>query len=107
MAHRGDHRKTITRVRHMEVSDERIEALSSNTFQSFCHAGDGDYIKSFAFQCHNHHCANRIIVITSRTLCANVRSVGLMWHYLVVTNSDSVAQVYFQKCIKLNSCSKR
>src|SRR5580704_7029586 len=63
VAHRGDHCETIARIRHVQVGNEHIEALGNDESQRFCHSGDSNYLKSFAFECRIHHCENCMIVI--------------------------------------------
>jgi hypothetical protein len=100
---RGDHSKAITGIRHVQVRDENVEALRSDTSQSFGHASGNDYIKSLAFKRHIHHGANGIIVIHKEHSMGN-RLFGRSHKALpLVTSSDSVTQVYFRRCIKVNS----
>ena len=73
VAHRGDHRETITRVRHVEVSYEHVEGLGGDKVQGFYHAGGRNYVKSFAFKGHTHHAANRFIVIHQQDSVRNAR----------------------------------
>src|SRR5690348_8202767 len=104
VAHRVDHRKTVTGVRHVEVSDEDVEALSSDPSQSFCDAGGGDYLKSFAFQRRIHHRANAVILIHQRDSVRNQSTGGTHTALPLVTNDDNLTEVYFSKCTILTSC---
>jgi hypothetical protein len=61
--HGGNHRKTITGVRHVQVRDKHIEALGSNKFQGFRYVAGRDYLKSFSFKRRTHHGANSLIII--------------------------------------------
>ena len=66
----------------MQVSDEHVEALCSDTSQRFCHAGGVDYVKSLAFKGGIHHGTNSFIVIHQQDSMGNKSSVGVIQHCL-------------------------
>jgi hypothetical protein len=73
VAHRGNHSKPITGVRHVQVRDEHLEGLGSDEFQGFCHTGGRDYVKAFAFKGRSHHSANCFVVIHQQDSVRNAR----------------------------------
>jgi len=63
VAHRSDDRETISGVRHVQISDEYVEALDCDQSQRFCHAGGSDHIKALAAKRFRHYGTNGIIVV--------------------------------------------
>jgi hypothetical protein len=71
MAHRRNHRKTISGIGHMQVGDEHVETLVCDIPQSFCHASGSDHVKSSSFERRIHHGANAVAVIDEQDSVQN------------------------------------
>jgi hypothetical protein len=68
VAHRADHRESITGVRHGQVSDKHVEILCSDNLRASDTLAGGDYFKSHVFKGGRHHFTNGIIVMHKQNL---------------------------------------
>src|SRR5882762_5802989 len=63
MAHGTDDGKSITSIRHVQVGEQHVEALSRNKSQRSAHGGGGYHFKPAAFQAFLEHGADVVGVV--------------------------------------------
>ena len=68
VAHRRNHRKAVAGVRHVKISDQDIEGLCRDQFQSLGHVGNRNHGEPLVFQGRSHHLANGVVVIHKQNL---------------------------------------
>src|ERR1700676_1781793 len=103
VAHRGNHCKAVAGVRHVEISDQDIEALCGDQLQSLCHVGRSDNGETLVFKSHSHHVADGVVVIHKQDLVGNSPFVQSHKHSLSSRTKSSVTQVYCGICSNANS----
>src|ERR1700688_110630 len=107
VAHRSDHRETITGVGHVQVRDQHIEGFCSDKCQSVCHVGGGDYVKAFVFKCLRHHFANGVIVIHKQHSVRNEFLGRSHIAHPMSTNNGSMTQVHVFDMYNIDQLSRK